>query len=334
MNQKILIIKIGAIGDIIMSLSMLKYLRDISPEMKIYWVCGESVGSLIKFIDDKVIIIPVSEKKLFNKNKLISILELLKLQSRIALRKFDKIIIGYKDFRYKLLTLLCITKEKAIFSSKEYLPVNGISHYIGYQKLAGNKSQHSFSFPYPVFNIEQVKMKYSLTNIPYIVLAPGGAKNYLRDDSLRRWPITNYKGLILELNKLDYEVIIIGSSSDQWVEEQLNGCNFKSYIGKLSLLETLELCSASEIVITHDSGPFHISILSGAPTLGLFGPVNPSERVPPFNHKVYTLWGGKNLSCRPCYDGKNFAPCTNNFCMQDITIDLVLEKTLNILKKS
>jgi heptosyltransferase-2 len=30
------------------------------------------------------------------------------------------------------------------------------------------------------------------------------------------------------------------------------------------------------------------------------------------------LWPGATLPCAPCYDGRNFAPCADNVCMQRI----------------
>ena len=35
---------------------------------------------------------------------------------------------------------------------------------------------------------------------------------------------------------------------------------------------------------------------------------------------VQMLWGGADLACRPCYDGRDYAPCASNLCIQSITV--------------
>jgi heptosyltransferase-2 len=31
------------------------------------------------------------------------------------------------------------------------------------------------------------------------------------------------------------------------------------------------------------------------------------------------LWGGAHLPCRPCYDGREFARCSDNVCISSIS---------------
>jgi len=37
------------------------------------------------------------------------------------------------------------------------------------------------------------------------------------------------------------------------------------------------------------------------------------------------IWGGKGFACRPCYDGRNFAPCQFGG-MHQVTTELVLRE--------
>jgi heptosyltransferase-2 len=102
-------------------------------------------------------------------------------------------------------------------------------------------------------------------------------------------------------------------------------------VGKTSLLELIALYGACQLVITHDSGPMHMATLAAVPVLALFGPTNPIEKVPS-EMPVRVLWGGCNLACRPCYDGKEYANCRDNACMKDITVEAVHQAACHMLK--
>jgi heptosyltransferase-2 len=89
-------------------------------------------------------------------------------------------------------------------------------------------------------------------------------------------------------------------------------------LGLLTLPQVLSVCNTSDAVITHDTGPLHLAGLSSACLIGIFGPTDPATRVPrrPF---AVGIWGGEGFACRPCYDGKDFAPCRFNGCMHQVS---------------
>src|SRR5262249_23063517 len=101
-------------------------------------------------------------------------------------------------------------------------------------------------------------------------------------------------------------------------------------VGKTSLAELLAIYGVSNAVITHDSGPLHLASLSGAPTVALFGPTVPLEKVRPAKH-VRVLWGGEDLPCRPCYDGKRYASCADNQCLKQISVAQVITALQQLL---
>ena len=87
--------------------------------------------------------------------------------------------------------------------------------------------------------------------------------------------------------------------------------------------------SRMDTVVTHDSGILHLAILLRRRVVALFGPTDPSGRVPQNSYgRVRIFWYGSSISCCPCYDGKTFAKCDNNLCLDRIPVaevDAVLE---------
>jgi heptosyltransferase-2 len=169
---------------------------------------------------------------------------------------------------------------------------------------------------------------------PHILIAPAGARNLKSDDHLRRWPAELYVTLTELLLARNLEVTLIGGPDDVWILphfESLLSSNpsLTSQIGKLKLPQTLALMDASDLLITHDTGPLHMAGITHASIVAIFGPTDPRGRLPQRPGTV-ALWGGEGFACRPCYDGHTFADCPSNDCMRQITPAMVLTEALTV----
>ena len=165
-----------------------------------------------------------------------------------------------------------------------------------------------------------------------IALVPGGASNMLREQALRRWPIENYVELAKLLLARGYEVVLLGGPDDMWVQTYFEQMAVTDCVGRLTLPEVILACDQCDAVISHDTGPLHLAGLSIAAVVGLFGPTDPGNFMPRREH-VIGIWGGVNFACRPCYDGRTFAPCKHNGCMYQVTPILVLGEMDKLLER-
>jgi heptosyltransferase-2 len=163
-----------------------------------------------------------------------------------------------------------------------------------------------------------------------IAIVPGGTSNVLGQQVLRRWPVERYVALAGQLLDRGWEIVLLGGPEDAWVKPYFDQLMVTDCIGTLSLPEVVSACDACDAVVTHDTGPLHLAGLSDTCLVGVFGPTDPATRVPrrPF---VVGIWGGQGFACRPCYDGRNFAPCQFNGCMHQITTELVLRELDKLL---
>lgn len=325
---RVLIVKIGAIGDVVMALPLLTALRKRYPSVHITWICGQQVKPLLKgtcLVDE---ILSVEENRLFFGYLFKRMWTVFSIWKRLIGRKFDLCITAHADRRYRILSfpIRCNDRRSWRRDKKLQIPIPGRYHAHEYLRLLSENIDLPVNFPKIDIRKISNKMKH-----PMVVLAPGGAKNHLADDALRRWPIENYASLAKKLQCYPIQVAVIGSASDQWVIPYFKGLPFVDFIGKLDLIEFISLLSQTQLLITHDSGPLHLSKLADCPAIALFGPTNPREKVGPME-KISVLWGGENLWCRPCYDGKRYAKCSNNACMSSISPDFVLSKALEILQ--
>jgi heptosyltransferase-2 len=158
-----------------------------------------------------------------------------------------------------------------------------------------------------------------------VTLAPAGAKNMMRDDALRRWPIENYVSLTSALLERGIEVVLAGGPDDGWAVPAFAGLAVTDRIGKLTLPEMLSLLDDSDVMVTHDTGPLHLAGVTGVGIVSIFGPTDPRGRLPQRANTV-ALWGGEGFACRPCYDGRDYAPCLHNGCMHQVSVEMVVRE--------
>lgn len=325
--MKILIIKIAAIGDVVMSLPLLTYLRQHYPKAHVTWVCGRQVSPLIRATGLVDRLIEVDEAALLGG----SLTALAKLWMRLAGRFYHICIIAHADPRYRILSwpILCLKRRFWDRKARRIRPVPGRYHGEEYVRLLSEIDGPDA----PLIEFPKLTVAIAREKIPtgtLIAIAPGGAKNVLADDPLRRWPIESYASLIKKLAEYPVQVLVLGADTDHWVKERFAGLAYVDLIGKLSLTETVALMKECRILITNDSGPLHLAKLAGCRTIALFGPTSPWERVGR-DEKIKVLWGGERLSCRPCYDGKTYASCKSNVCMRSIRPEQVIQEVVRFL---
>jgi ADP-heptose:LPS heptosyltransferase len=163
---------------------------------------------------------------------------------------------------------------------------------------------------------------------PPIVLLNPNASDLL---PLRRWPADRYVSLARRL--LDaFPEIYIGltgapdeAGSIEAMAQEIGSPRCFSLAGKTTLRQLLVLYMLSELLITNDSGPAHFAAMTQIHTLTLFGPETPALFGARTSRAV-TIW--QSLACSPCVNAYNNrqSSCTNNVCMQKITVDRVFDE--------
>jgi ADP-heptose:LPS heptosyltransferase len=152
---------------------------------------------------------------------------------------------------------------------------------------------------------------------------------------LRRWPVQRYVELATRL-LARYPQAVIGFTGAP--EERphvmelvraVGSDRVVCFAGRTTLRQLLTLYGLSEVLVTNDSGPAHFAALTTIDVVTLFGPETPMlfGALTPRNH---VLWAG--LACSPCINAFNDrqSACTNNLCMQAISVDAVFEMVCRI----
>lgn len=337
--KRYLIVKIGAIGDVIMSIPMIETIRRQNSDAHITWICGKSAAAVLRPYPIEELII-VDEQKLLAGSLAQKLCEILKIWIRLKLASYDVILTAHTDWRYRILSWWCRGKEKRAFSrqGERSWPVPGRHHTDEYIRLVTNQE---LKVPFmvqcmPWIDLCASRKDLQIDGLPrdgkkVIILAPGGAKNALADDACRRWPLSSYVALAKMLVASSFRIVLIGAASDKWVRDSFSGVEVCDFIGKTKLEELLFLFACADAVVLHDSGPMHLAGLMNIPIFALFGPTNPYEKVP-LRDNVFIFWDVKRHPCVPCYDGKTYACCQDNVCLKNIRPERVYHQIKTVLQ--
>jgi ADP-heptose:LPS heptosyltransferase len=167
---------------------------------------------------------------------------------------------------------------------------------------------------------------------PPIVLLNPNASDLL---PLRKWPVERYVSLARRLLDAFPEIYIglTGAPDEarpiEAMVQEIGSPRCFSLAGKTTLRQLLVLYTLSELLITNDSGPAHFAAMTQINTLTLFGPETPAL-FGARTSRAITIWQG--LACSPCVNAYNNrqSSCTNNVCMQKITVDRVVEEASKV----
>lgn len=333
--KRALLVKLGAIGDVLMAVPAAHRLHVLG--YSIDWVAGAQAASVLRCYPF-VRVIKADEGAILSGTLLQRVQAVRSVWKQLSHGGYDLVATLYYNRRYRLFSLPLLSGRHIRLrrDTRDFQLLPGRHHTDEFARIllsaaglapkdAGPVAQH---LP-PVTPANLPPSPLPAGERKRVVLAAGGARNALRDDHLRRWPVKNYRALAELLLQTGHEVVLTGGPDDIWVRNAFSGLPCSDLIAKLTLLQLLALFDSSDAVVTHDSGPLHLAGVTSCALLGIFGPVEPWARMPQ-RPGTAALWGGEGFACRPCYDGTNYAACRENLCMQQITPAMAFD-TLNRL---
>ncbi len=161
---------------------------------------------------------------------------------------------------------------------------------------------------------------------PIVVLNPNS------EAPARRWPPIRWIELGKALIQKDITPIFIGSSFDvsrvSRIVKEIGDPRAINVAGKLNIRELAALLSLADVVVSNDTGPMHIAYTVGTKTIALFGAGD--ERITgPYKAPHAQVVRATDIDCEPCQ--KNYCPLGHKKCMWAITVEMVMDKLLEML---
>jgi lipopolysaccharide heptosyltransferase II len=160
---------------------------------------------------------------------------------------------------------------------------------------------------------------------PVVGVHPGGSGRW----KTKRWEVDRWARLCDALAQHNLQVIMTGAAEERALGEAIRQMTASSphiVIGQTSLLELACLIKRCDVFVTQDSSPLHLAAAVGTPTVALFGPTDPARHLPPtFLGQVIK----KDVFCSPCYSPT--CRTITHACMKRIEVEEVLRAVLGLL---
>jgi len=344
-KQKILIVLIAGIGDLILASKAMRAIRNGFPEAEIHLLTSTDAAPLAKHYDflSQVWAFPIRELRV-SKLHLFSILRILRTLRKFS---FDEVIdlyhVGSVKGALKMGALFLTLKatEKIGHDAHGFglFLTRGVpADFFDHRHFATSMAKLTeFAGGVPdergieVFwdpNCEQrckdiVDRKRS--NRPLIGINPGG------DRKNRRWDPRRYAAVADRLaDCFDASILLFGGPGEEGIAGEVRR-NMNRHVtdlaGKLSLDELAFIISRLDLLVTNDSAPMHMAAATHTPVVALFGPEDPLLMGP------YTRPGLFRVICHPLL----CRPCITKHCAHVRCLDLidpgeVVETCIDLLK--
>lgn len=288
--MRLLIVKLGSIGDIVHTLPSLAAIRSALPHAEISWVVEETSSEILK--DNPMIdnLIEVDTRTLRRRRDIDKIVHEASRQIK-TLRKFGfDIAIDFQGL-LKSVTIAKLSgaKRRWGFSrsglrepASRILLTNSVQTPTQIHVIKKNLAlaagaldipipDSSFEFPIStsVENITEADTIAEKTDGEFAILNPGGGW------VTKLWHTEKFGQLADRLweEKGFRSVVTTGPNEDELAEKiATSGRSGKLLFAKPSLKGFYELAKRARVYVGGDTGPTHIAVAAGTPVVGLFGP--------------------------------------------------------------
>jgi heptosyltransferase-2 len=330
--SRILVLRLSSIGDIVLTMPLLKHLAQHFPSAIIDFVVKKEYADLMRS-NPYINTLRVVDKKegwpgLKRLKKEIKaqdyelILDVhnnprtryLTLFSKATVRRYKK----YRLLRFFLINLKYNLYERIIPVHRRYL--NTVAEWV--HDVDSDLEFHLD--PDAERGVTRfMQSKNFSAQQKHLALVPGaGFAN-------KRWPVHYFAELAGKTSSEGWQIWLLGSPTERHLGkeiEKLGDSGAINLIGELSLMQSASVLARMNAIVTNDSGLMHIADALNVPVVAIFGPttrelgfypVSPNSRV--VEHE--------QMPCRPCtHMGADSCPKDHFRCMLELTSDVITDK--------
>jgi len=327
--NNILVVNVNWLGDAVFSIPVFKALKKTYPHAHLTCLCVPRVKEVLQFCPyvDKIIIYDEKGKHQFPWSKL-------KLIRYLKKERFDAAFLLHSSMTRALMVYLAGIPLRIGYCKTKFLLTHPVpmraenihrcDYYLKVLEGYGIKIQDRLcELRLNLADMQSLDNKLSSAGIgpkeSYVVLNTGG--NW----DLKRWNIDSFAQLAKRMGQeFGLKIVFSGASKDrEYCQRIVKSADIKAIVlaGETTLGESLALYKRALVVVSADSGPLHLAHSVGADVIGIYGPTLPSITGPRGNGRFQILFKDVGCNKAPCYH----LSCTNNVCMQSVTVDNVCE---------
>lgn len=333
--KKLLIVKMSAVGDVVMTLPALAALKERYPEAEIDWLVEPAAAGLVEDLGslNRVIVSPRRKMaRLIKRGRAVSAGRLLRrFRKELRAVEYD-VVVDLQGLvksagavwlaRGRRKVGFAKTREHTGWALTEKMPAydidrHAVLRYLDAAVYLGARWPEPLPEKYYRPSEKARLEARSLLDGPepggYLVLNPGAKW------STKRWPASHWLKLAeLAADKWPFRLIVTGGPEDdeagRAVAAALPG-RVLNLCGRTSLPALAAIMEGSLAVVTADTGPMHLAAAVGAGGLALFGPTKPN-RTGPFGGRFQIVQPA--LDCLGCLKKRCDRPCLESLSPEEV----------------
>jgi lipopolysaccharide heptosyltransferase I len=367
--QKILLIKLSAVGDVVHTIPVLNKLRRRYPTARLDWLATPPIAELLRHNSAISNVIEFVRDDWRSPWRLTPLANSARLAARLRAVGYDLVVDMHGQFRTAAFTLatgapvrigfdrprarLWDTSIRAMpeqarkhawqgaregswlaYTNRIPVPsldVHAVDRYLHVGPMLGlDQEAVDFSFPIPQSARLRIDTLLRARGIGDDVLLLTMAPGTIWET--KHWGLEKFAEVACFFLKKGFAVILAGSRREREVCEAVAKLapGTIDLAGETTLSELAALIRRSTICATNDSGPMHLAVALDRPVVSIFGPTDP-------------IWAGPygradavlrvELPCSPCYL-RVLSRCRHGHaCMTEISARVVIERLESTLRK-
>jgi heptosyltransferase III len=329
--KHIIISRIDAIGDVMLTIPMAAYLKQLQPNLKITFLgntytlpilkCALAIDDVIAYADWQSLTedAQLTQMKALKADAIIHVFPNRAI-AQLAKRAGITYRVGTNRRLFHFSTcnhLVNLSRKKSELHEAELnlLLLKGL----GVQQLP-TKTEMIDLYQFQVKEKDTYVNQFLSSEKTNVIL------HTKSKGSAREWGLGNFAKLIEALAIKQYHIIITGTEEEGKLIRPYLVQPFPHVIdtsGKLTLVQLVNLISQSHILVAASTGPLHIASALGKRAIGLYAPMRPlfPKRWGPIGRDAHAMVIVKD--CNAC---KKEGLCQ---CIMDIKVEHVLEKIVS-----
>jgi lipopolysaccharide heptosyltransferase I len=335
--MKILIVKLGSIGDIVHTLPSLAAIRRAMPRAEISWAVERRVSEILRdnpFVDrlievdtkalrrwpmsGETLLAPRQQLRRLRASSFDAALDFQGLLKSAAIARLSgaRRLFGYSREALREPASRLLLKRTVPTSADLHVIVKGLTLTAGALGITVPTDPSEFEFPIGTTRAHELEAEGVMppAGAKYAILNPGGGW------PTKLWAAERFGSLADELwiQHGLHSIVAYGPGERELAEAAVTSAHRtnRARAARLSLKGFYALARRADVYVGGDTGPTHLAIAAGAPVVGLFGP---------------TEWW-RNGSPRPadiCVERDDIGcriDCNRRSCSQWVCMDIEMER--------
>ncbi|WP_404422571.1 glycosyltransferase family 9 protein [Nibricoccus sp. IMCC34717] len=289
------LVRLSALGDVVMVLPLVRWLRRCWPEARLTWVCGRAVlPVLAPLVDEGVELVAIDKPR--------GPRDYLRFRRAMAGRRFDVVLALQASWRANWLYACLRAPRKIGYGRDRAKDLHGwfvnealppakphlVDGFLQFGEALGLGWPEAIEWGLPVDAAAAECVASLVPAGPFLAL------NACSSKPERDWSPANYARVIAEAARIHgITTVLIGSPAQREVAvaaevERLAGVPVTNLVGRTKLTEMVAVLARCSALLSPDTGAVHLANALGKPVVGLYA-VAPSARTGPYGHNAFCV---------------------------------------------